>query len=243
MTDLRELGEREEAWFKAHLSELPRMSKREREGTFPVVFANPIGDATGDVFGSFAALDLIDGEPWLVKGDLASVDGVALTQALTIWRWRGGSGSEVTGTVLRSVRVALIRDRALQGLRRADVAVDSYRTLLGLSALDERERELIRRAAASARREGLKRGRTGYPDDHYRGVALRYLELVDEGYGRQPGKGIRSRLARDYDRPPETVRDWIRRARELGFLEGGGPGRLDVRPGPNLRPREELGNG
>ena len=59
----------------------------------------------------------------------------------------------------------------------------------------------------------LRRGRRGYPDDHYRRIALAYLDLQRQGVSR----GIQKRLAEQEGRPWQTIRDWLRIATEKGF--------------------------
>lgn len=94
-----------------------------------------------------------------------------------------------------------------------------------------------RRLTKAASIEQLKRGRTGYPDDHYRRIALAYLDLLAMGNRR----GILNKLAEQETNrlaryvPRETVRTWVRRARELQFLTAGEPGRAGAEPGPRLR--------
>lgn len=84
--------------------------------------------------------------------------------------------------------------------------------------------------AQSLRPGDLKRGRRGYPDDHYRRIAFAYLALQDQEWSR----GLLGELARQENRPRETIRDWVHRAGELGFLAGATPGRAGRLPGPRL---------
>jgi hypothetical protein len=99
--------------------------------------------------------------------------------------------------------------------------------------------EHTKKLAAAAAQRPLNRGRHGYPDDHYRRIALRYLKLVEErrdvlvALAQEESEG----LGRDV--PRETVRDWVRRATELGFLLPGTPGRASKRPGPNLYRKDD----
>lgn len=94
-----------------------------------------------------------------------------------------------------------------------------------------------RRLADLARGAELQRGRKGYPPDHYRRIAFEYLDLQAQGVGR----GIQKRLAEQQDPPRQwqTIRDWLARATEFGFLTPGTPGRAGRNPGPNLY-REEI---
>src|SRR4051812_8246499 len=65
----------------------------------------------------FAALQLVETERWLVTGDLAHAPrtgGFHLRiSTLTVRPWK--RNAEVTGEVLRKIRVAEIRDSVLEG--------------------------------------------------------------------------------------------------------------------------------
>lgn len=74
-------------------------------------------------------------------------------------------------------------------------------------------------------------GRRPFGDEYYRQVAVRCIELQSE----DPKKPVISRLAKERgDRPVETVRTWVRRARKLGFLAPASAGRAEFFPGPAL---------
>lgn len=77
-----------------------------------------------------------------------------------------------------------------------------------------------------------KQGRKGYPDDHYRRIALRYLHLVND---KRVTRGVLNLLAAEEERPMETVRTWIHQARKRGFLSPGEQGRAGAMPGPRLQ--------
>ena len=74
-------------------------------------------------------------------------------------------------------------------------------------------------------------GRRGYPATFYRDVALRYLELQEQGVSR----GVQKQIAKERDVPWQTARDWISKSTRLKFLSPGTPGRAGRRPGPNLK--------
>jgi len=129
--------------------------------------------------------------------------------------------------VLRGLPLGVIRDRALAGLRgvllaREAMAADpSWR-------ITDKHVEPARRAVVEAGKP--KRGRPGYPEEHYRRIALRYLELLKLGH-----RNVLVVLAAEEGRPRETVRDWVRKATGLGYLAPGKPGRAEARPGPKLK--------
>lgn len=105
------------------------------------------------------------------------------------------------------------------------------------SASTERE-EWARRVSQQTHSTMLPRGRRGYPDDHYRRIALAYLDLQREGVSR----GIQQRLAEQEGRQPETIRDWLHIATKKGFLSPGKRGRAGRVPGPYLYAEPEKEN-
>jgi hypothetical protein len=178
----------------------------------------------------FVAVQVIQEEPWLIRGTLArdAVTGLVNVGQLTVEPL--GHGSEVTGTVLRKVKVAKIRDSALRHLR-----FIGFDPVVHFSA-DSRPLRVYpdvdkpRYAALIAEPSRKRRGRPGLPESRYREVALAYLELYNSGLRR----GIHGELMRRYSAPYQTVRDWVARARKLGYLTPGQPGRAGAEPGPRL---------
>jgi hypothetical protein len=83
---------------------------------------------------------------------------------------------------------------------------------------------LERTAAVPAQR----RGRPPLADELLEEVALAYLEEAKRG------RGLTRRLAKRFDRPEETVRDWIHACRVRGYLSPGASGRRGAQPGDRL---------
>lgn len=194
----------------------------------PWVMAFPHDRA--DCIARFVALDFVEGEWWAARGLLAdSGSRGVIVRSLTIEPWPRGSDREVTGRVLRSLRIGSIRDKALESLAWAPVTLRvAERTYGDVSA---EEKEAAARAAKSvARGAGRPGGRRGYPDDHYRRIALSYLDV----YKTHP-RDVVAELARREGRPSATVRDWVHRARELGYLSPTKQGRGGGSPGPRLK--------
>ena len=121
----------------------------------------------------------------------------------------------VNGTVLRAVRTEELIARARAQLMDMPEVHDAA-AQLGLQVVTDEEKALAESAAALASDHERELGRTGYPESHYRHVALDYLELYHEGRGMT--RGIRQELAGRYGVSDKTVGDWIHRAHELGFL-------------------------
>jgi hypothetical protein len=174
-------------------------------------------------------------EPWLIRGLLRRAEaGPPLLSRLSVEHFPD-CDLEVTGTVLRGVRVADIREDAYARLKDRPIITAALRELGGRGPSPEEER-WAQRVAEEARKLPLNRGRKGYPAEHYRRIALRCLKLYDDGR-----RDVLKELAAEEDRPYQTIRDWVRRARdpELGFLAPGRQGRIDFRPGPNLYRKEK----
>jgi len=129
--------------------------------------------------------------------------------------------------ILAKVRARLLGDPELMDLARR----------FGLVTVTAEEREAAQRLAEAAAVLPRKRrgGRQRYPDDHYRRVALRYLDLQEHGVQR----GILVRLAEIEGVPRDTVRDWVHGATKRGFLTPGKQGRAGRDAGPNLYRKEE----
>lgn len=106
---------------------------------------------------------------------------------------------------------------------------------LGFTGASEKRKAWARQVAEEARSVTLRRGRRGYPDDHYRRIALAYLDLQQQGVYR----GIQKRLAEQEGRPWQTIRDWLAIATEKGFLTKGSKGRAGRMPGPRLYESKE----
>lgn len=85
--------------------------------------------------------------------------------------------------------------------------------------------------ACGCTRHGKKQGSGRYmamTDGFLREVSLAYIE---EGAA---GRGALVRMSTRYDRQIGTVRTWIRRARQEGWLTLTSGGRVGVEPGPRL---------
>ncbi|MFD1275868.1 hypothetical protein ACFQ51_42310 [Streptomyces kaempferi] len=63
------------------------------------------------------------------------------------------------------------------------------------------------------------------------------LHAVAHAYRREAidGPGLTRRLASLFDRPEPTNKDWIKAARDRGYLSPAVPGRRAADPGPLLR--------
>jgi hypothetical protein len=220
----------EEMLLKNWIEEEPLTHKR---ALSPFVVATAYSERQdAAVFGRFVALYLLDDVPWLLRGVLASdASGAPVVRRLALEPWHE-EGPEVTSEVTHRVRVALVRDRALEQLRLEP-------QLLRLAEIGARVRVTTQDRHAAEELAGKagsrKRGRPPlYGPEHYAHIARECIALYRQGQ-----RGIRATLARKHNVSEARIRDWIKRARELGFLAESKHGKADYRPGPNLTAKEE----
>jgi hypothetical protein len=167
---------------------------------------------------------------WRCNALLAKdADGRLSISRLEVEPWTFGDRLALGTNVLRSLPLGRWLASAHSQLGDAGVWLKT-----GTLAGSVEGRAWAQAAAESARSTELRRGRRGYPEDHYRRIALAYLALQQQGV-----RGSPVRLAQDESTPArpvawQTMRDWIHRATELGFLSPGSPGRAGRSPGPNL---------
>jgi hypothetical protein len=76
----------------------------------------------------------------------------------------------------------------------------------------------------------LPPGRVAITDDLLRNVSLALIKETRPGKDRQANR----RLAEAFGRPEGTVRTWVARARQAGWLAPGASGRMDAQAGPKL---------
>jgi hypothetical protein len=138
--------------------------------------------------------------------------------------------AEVTSVVVHGLQVARLRDRVAAYLA---IAAEPIALFVGTSKAKRRGRQ-VARAAKQTRRVG----RRGKGEAFYRGIALEALELYDEGKG---SRTVLSDLAAKHGRGYSTMRDWIAKARDLGFLAPAQKGRQQWLAGPALKEDGEDG--
>jgi hypothetical protein len=200
----------------------------------PFVIATPYADdRNAAVFAHFSAIYLLDDVSWLVRGVLARNASGPVIRRLALEAW-DQDGPEVTTEVTHRLRVALLRDRALRQLREQPGVLQMAELVLGIQVPDDEQRDAAAAAEAAAQTE-RKRGRPPLlrPED--------YAEIARECIALQGQRGIRATLAKEWNVSEATVRDRVKRARELGYLAESKHGKADYRPGPNLtaRPKGE----
>jgi len=190
-------------------------------------------------------------EPWLIRGVLRASNGGLVLSLISV-EHLSDPAIEVTGVVLHRVPVARLRDFATSylamasdfadvlAMRRAPEGVDPDTPwLVKQGEQDAARKQWARRVARQAKQVvPLQRGRKGYPVDHYRRIALLTLTIYEE-LKREGRRDVVKELAAREGVPYQTVRDWIRRARELGFLGPTQRGRSQWAAGPNLQRKEE----
>ncbi len=209
------------------------------------VYAQEIAERP-DVVARFVAYLTVAVRPsiakgWIVSGYIVLSGGELVIGQLTL-EPELNTGTGITRSLLHGVSVSQILARAQAMLVQTPEWLELVKRL-GLGEPPHADKERAHRAAATAATAGTarRRGRKGWGEEHYRRVALEYLALQREGVGRGILNRLAEREAKRLKKPiaRETMRDWVRRARELGFLAGGVRGRAGARPGPNLYPKKE----
>ncbi|MGW3834776.1 hypothetical protein [Streptomyces microflavus] len=147
----------------------------------------------------------------------------------------------ITGDVLRRIPLGQIVAQA-----QAELASQSWKgegvTTIGLGAAESLQPGELAPASvralenAGALAQPAKRGRPPLR------VAL--LHELAHAYLREAGNGpgLHRRLANLFERPEPTIKDWIKAARERGYLSPAIPGRRAAGPGPLLSHRAEGGS-
>ncbi|MEU0971331.1 hypothetical protein ABZ357_40215 [Streptomyces sp. NPDC005917] len=150
---------------------------------------------------------------WVAKGDVTRG-----AQGLVISRIElqavDPTGNGITASLLRRVQVGDILH-----LARATTARAAQSAWSAAAMLEYPERRP---------RSG---GRSALSDELLRSVAVAYLAETAPG---RPAGAVK-RMASEFDRPEETVRSWVARARKAGWLGPSVKGRAGAEPGPRLR--------
>jgi hypothetical protein len=154
---------------------------------------------------------------WSASGDVSRREQGLVISRLEVSPGPNGVGG-VTGGMLQKVPVGHILRHV-----RAELGPDS------VPPTTFEETPLVRRI-----REG---GRVTLDDELLREVAHRYWVYTGPG---QPSGAIK-RLAADFQRPEETIRTWVARARREEWLGPSVKGRAGAEAGPKLRYEFELG--
>ncbi|GHF57673.1 hypothetical protein GCM10018783_28800 [Streptomyces griseosporeus] len=150
---------------------------------------------------------------WLARGDIArGAQGLVISRVELQAVDRTGSG--ITGSLLRRVQVGDILHLA--------------RAVVARAAQSSEPVQSVESPAPRPRRSG---GRSALSEDLLRSVAVAYLAETAPG---RPAGAVK-RMATEFDRPEETVRSWIARARKAGWLGPSVKGRAGAEPGPLLR--------
>ena len=134
----------------------------------------------------------------------------------------------LTSQVLRAISPDTIVHRVVDRLKTLEEWQQYLADKHGLKAPAE-QRQLLKQALQRASRPPVRQGRK-YPDSHYRDIAILYLDLLNHGHAHR----ILHELAQQLGIRRETARDWVHRARELGYLTGSHHGRAGALPGPRL---------
>lgn len=143
---------------------------------------------------------------------------------------RGPQGLVISGLALQTAveNVSGITGSLLRRIQVGDI-LHVARATIARASQDELQAPVEPEAATATKtRSG---GRASLGDDLLRRVAVAYL--AETAPGRPPGAV--KRMAQEFHRPEETVRTWVARARQAGWLGPSVKGRAGAEPGPRLR--------
>ena len=189
-----------------------------------------------DGLACFAALQHVAKVPWLVTGVLRSapITGDLQLGQVTIQPWR--HEREVTPDTVNKIRVAEIRDSAIRDFLSAGETAEFRPFASDPDAVvtmfppgeEDRRRELLAFAARP-----YARGRRGFPESHWRRVALSYLEICATAT-RKTNTYVE--LAKRLMATEGQAKSWVKEARRRKYLLPGRSGVTGAAPGPKLVP-------
>lgn len=179
--------------------------------------------ADKSIFAAFIVIDRKGEKNWIVRGIIARSRhrGIVARQWTVEPFSPDGSQDGVTSTDMREIAFGAIFDHVVNHL-----AFLGWVASLPAGGTTPEWREWATDAAQLARDVELR----------YERVARAYLALVAQGWRR----GIIAEIARQeteragHEVTVGTIRQWVRRARDLGFLARGPQGRIYGVPGPRL---------
>jgi hypothetical protein len=184
------------------------------------------------VFAGVIAVQVAEGERWLVRGALRREPGKKPTMSRVAVEHLTDRDREPTGTVIRGINLATIRDDALRDYHRSAWSHDH------LSAPAPQRREATRDATSKAGPPPPARHAHGaYPISHYWRIGAMYLELANAGE-----RNIHAVIGEREGVGRETARTWVAQATRLKILPPGRRGVTRIEPGLNFdlyRPKEE----
>jgi hypothetical protein len=136
----------------------------------------------------------------------------------------------ITSDVLRRIPIGEIIAQAQRELADRSWEAEGIRSLPGPALDVDQFPETTRQAleTANALAEQPQRGRPPLDDELLQDLAHAYLREAVHG------RGLTRRLAAHFNRPEPTIKDWIKAARERGFLSPAQPGQRGAGPGPSL---------
>lgn len=149
----------------------------------------------------------------------------------------------VTVGMLQKMKLGKLRERIYNAIRRDPSLLDIRAKLLdmieaGHGTMSKREQEVMTRArnevqqiARNLRSSAPARGRGAENREWHRMIAEMYLAMLD-AYG---PRGVIQAMARELDAKPNTVSQWVRKARLDDWItDAPGQGRAGGEAGPKL---------
>ncbi|WP_202919518.1 hypothetical protein [Saccharothrix deserti] len=138
----------------------------------------------------------------------------------------------ITSDVLRRIPIGEIIARSQNALADRSWEDEGIRSLPGPTLDVDEFPETTRQALETANTlaERPQRGRPPLDDELLERLAHAYLREAVHG------RGLTRRLAAQFNRPEPTIKDWVKAARQRGYLSAAQPGQRGAGPGPRLQP-------
>lgn len=202
----------------------PELTDPLDEWRWPVVLAEVVDAPVEERVADVRALERVGSDHWLVSATLVARDGHAQLSDLSLEPF--GHASEVTGSVLRGIRVGAIRDGAIAHIRSGWSAAKTI-------GFDSSPAERANRRRTGRSFESVTYGRPSLRPELLDRVATLYLELGGRGYR----KRLAGTLSRETGRviAEDTIRDWVGKCRSSRRLGPATPGRAGAVAGPRFR--------
>ena len=166
---------------------------------------------------------------WRCIGFVDVVEGHAVVKGLQLEPASKTPPGGITSSTMRAIPIGRFQSEVRANLMKIPDWFARGELPDGTPLFDEEIRQRMKAAADAVRSSDLRRGRPSLPDEHFENVAHMYLEQQRKGTRR-----ILLRLGEALGVERDTARDWVHRARVLGFLTPGQPGRGGAEPGPRL---------
>lgn len=168
-------------------------------------------------------------EPWLASALITASRAGPPALAPVVVEHLTDPERDVPRQVTHDMRLGTIRDIALAWLRHQPMFVNALRILDPSISSNEKIWADTAAQLSAVKPPGL--GRKRRVDSEFLGVAVRAIELAREGR-----RDVRVQIHRETQYDGDSVADWFKRARGIGYLAPTTRGKSDYREGPAFPP-------